>query len=177
MRLIPVKERERVSGKISNEKFVNSCLANSSISYSRRLDSRARRSVGSELICTIWTPGSLLSVELKCYRGPHSRSRWISIKVSVELKCYRGPHSRSRWISIKLSVKLKCYRGPHSRSRWISIKLSVELKCYRGPQSRSQSISNEVSSKLNCYRGPQSRARWLSNELSAGGPQSRTPGE
>ena len=27
--LIPVKERERVSGKVSNQRFVNSCLANS----------------------------------------------------------------------------------------------------------------------------------------------------
>ena len=25
--LIPVKERERVSGKVSNQRFVNSCLA------------------------------------------------------------------------------------------------------------------------------------------------------
>ena len=27
--LIPVKERERVSGKVSTQRFVNSCLANS----------------------------------------------------------------------------------------------------------------------------------------------------
>ena len=27
--LIPVKERERVSGKVSNQRFANSCLANS----------------------------------------------------------------------------------------------------------------------------------------------------
>ena len=27
--LIPAKERERVSGKVSNQRFVNSCLANS----------------------------------------------------------------------------------------------------------------------------------------------------
>ena len=31
--LIPVKERERVSGKVSNERFVNSCLANSPSVY------------------------------------------------------------------------------------------------------------------------------------------------
>ena len=31
--LIPVKETERVSGKVSNERFVNSCLANSSSVY------------------------------------------------------------------------------------------------------------------------------------------------
>ena len=32
--LIPVKERERVSGRVSNQRFVNSCLANSlSVKY------------------------------------------------------------------------------------------------------------------------------------------------
>ena len=31
--LIPVKERERVSGKVSNQRFVNSCLANSPSVY------------------------------------------------------------------------------------------------------------------------------------------------
>ena len=31
--LIPVKEREIVSGKVSNERFVNSCLANSPSVY------------------------------------------------------------------------------------------------------------------------------------------------
>ena len=31
--LIPVKERERVSGTVSNERFVNSCLANSPSVY------------------------------------------------------------------------------------------------------------------------------------------------
>ena len=31
--LIPVKERERVSGKVSNERFVNSCLTNSPSVY------------------------------------------------------------------------------------------------------------------------------------------------
>ena len=31
--LTPVKERERVSGKVSNERFVNSCLANSPSVY------------------------------------------------------------------------------------------------------------------------------------------------
>ena len=31
--LIPVKERERVPGKVSNQRFVNSCLANSPSVY------------------------------------------------------------------------------------------------------------------------------------------------
>ena len=31
--VIPVKERERVSGKVSNQRFVNSCLANSPSVY------------------------------------------------------------------------------------------------------------------------------------------------
>ena len=31
--LIPVKERERVSGKVSNERFVNLCLVNSPSVY------------------------------------------------------------------------------------------------------------------------------------------------
>ena len=31
--LIPVKERERVSGKVSNQRFVSSCLANSPSVY------------------------------------------------------------------------------------------------------------------------------------------------
>ena len=58
--------------------------------------------------------------------------------LSVKLKCFRGPQSCGRWISIKLSVKLKSNRGLQSHSWWISIfKLSVELKCYRGLQSRS----------------------------------------
>ena len=40
----------------------------------------------------------VLSVKLKCYRGPQSRSRWISIKVSVKLKCYRGPQPVPQWM-------------------------------------------------------------------------------
>ena len=35
--LIPVKERERVSGKVSNERFVNSCLANSPTLFKQML--------------------------------------------------------------------------------------------------------------------------------------------
>ena len=40
--LIPVKEREKVSGKVSNKRFVNSCLANSPsvYIYTVRSDSR-----------------------------------------------------------------------------------------------------------------------------------------
>ena len=35
--LIPVKERERVSGKVSNERFVNSCLANSPTLFNKQM--------------------------------------------------------------------------------------------------------------------------------------------
>ena len=35
--VIPVKERERVSGKVSSERFVNSCLANSPSVYCVRV--------------------------------------------------------------------------------------------------------------------------------------------
>ena len=101
-----------------------------------------------------------LSIKLKCYRFPQSRSRWISIKLSVKLKCYRGPHSSSRWRSIKLSVKLNFYRGPRFRSPWITIKLSVKLKCYRGPQSRSRWINIKLRVELKCYCGLQTCSGW-----------------
>ena len=39
----------------------------------------------------------VLSVEPKCYCGPQSRSRWITIKLRVEVKCNRGPQSCSGW--------------------------------------------------------------------------------
>ena len=59
--LTPVKERERVTGKVSNERFVNSCLANSPSVYCVR-GTRTQLLICVGVLCSIGFPVQLIKI-------------------------------------------------------------------------------------------------------------------
>ena len=86
--LIPVKERERVSGKVSNQRFVNSCLANSPSVYIYTVSIYTLSDLGdlSNLI------GSL-SRTIQQYSPP---SEWIMCELGVFPVFFRERSFKSR---------------------------------------------------------------------------------